>query len=197
MGVLRLSVIGCGMVVALSACGGSDDDLENRISRERAEAASQARQAERIKGLEAKLRQVERDAKRQSTSKVKTVVERESAPRSSSNARAAASGGGRSEVFHAPSGNVSCEVTAVSARCTVAKIGTTFRFDTGSGAATTGGEGLGRGAGYAVGWDTSVSVGSVSCRIPAENERAGIRCNDSSTGHGFEASAVSSRQKLY
>lgn len=182
-------------VVAVSGCGSSDDAVESRIARERGEAASQARQEQKVKDLEAKLRDVERRAAK---TKTKTVVERQAS--ASTPARSDSGGGtssGSSETFHVPSGNVSCRITTSSARCSVARTGTSFSFSAGSGSASTGGEFLSRGSGYQTGWGTTVSAGSVSCRIPTENEKAGIRCSDSSTGHGFEASAVAERQRLF
>jgi hypothetical protein len=42
-----------------------------------------------------------------------------------------------------------------------------------------------------------VSVGDVVCAVPLESEARGVTCSDSATGHGFEASRVPSRQKVY
>lgn len=148
-------------------------------------AASQDEQAKRLDDLEDRLE----DAQRTVAAPASTA---EAEPPEVAPVDAAAS-----ELFHAPSGNVSCEVTGVSARCTVVKIGTTFRFHRGGGPATTGGETLPRALGYEASWGRTISTGSVSCRVPREREQAGIRCYDSSTGHGFEASSRPERQKLY
>ncbi len=60
-----------------------------------------------------------------------------------------------------------------------------------------GGSALARGSGSPVDWGASVTVGSVTCRVPAEDEASGIACVDADSGHGFEASRVPSRQKAY
>jgi tRNA A-37 threonylcarbamoyl transferase component Bud32 len=99
--------------------------------------------------------------------------------------------------FHAPSGNVSCRVTADSATCTVVRIGMTFRFSGRAPAESILSAALGRGAGQLVDWGQSVSVGDVTCTVPAESQARGITCTDAVSGHGFEASRVPSRQKLY
>ena len=42
---------------------------------------------------------------------------------------------------------------------------------------------------------STVTVGSVTCEVPPENVARGIAC--AKGGHGFEASRVASRQKVY
>jgi hypothetical protein len=88
--------------------------------------------------------------------------------------------------FFAPSGNVTCVIRGDSAKCSVASIGTTFVLPPTGGMAYE---------------TTSLTVprgsGSVTCTIPPSNVPAGISCRNSVTDHGFEASRVPARQKIY
>jgi len=99
--------------------------------------------------------------------------------------------------FHAPSGNVSCRVTATSAVCTVSKIATSFEFTDGAAARRRTSSVLPHGAGFEAAWDSTVTLGTVRCTIPPQKEARGVRCMDTSTGHGFEASRVPARQRLF
>jgi hypothetical protein len=108
------------------------------------------------------------------------------------NAPAPAAG---SRSFHAGTGNVSCVIDADSAACAVATLGETFVLPASGAAFLEPGLRLGRGAGERVAYGTSVSVGSVVCDIPPENVARGITCTKGA--HGFEASRVPSRQKLF
>jgi hypothetical protein len=56
---------------------------------------------------------------------------------------------------------------------------------------------VGRGQGDQLPFGSNVSVGSVTCQIPPETVARGISCINTSTGHGFEASRVASRQKVF
>jgi hypothetical protein len=116
--------------------------------------------------------------------------------RTGASATTASNGTGR--VFHAPGDNVICEVQAQAARCSVASNNQTFVLP-GSGEAShiESGLALSTGSGSLADYGTSVSVGSVTCAIPMEREPRGIVCNNSASGHGFEASQDASRQKTY
>jgi hypothetical protein len=105
---------------------------------------------------------------------------------------------GASRVFHAPGDNVTCEVQAEGARCSVASNNQTFVLPGNEEAShTESGLALSTGSGSLANYGTSVSLGSVTCAIPMEREPRGIVCNDSASGHGFEASQDASRQKTY
>jgi hypothetical protein len=92
---------------------------------------------------------------------------------------------------------VSCEITEASARCSVSSIGQTFALASGSEARMESGIAVARGSGATVGWGESVSVGQIRCSIPLEDEPRGITCDDTASGHGFEASRVPARQRTY
>ena len=99
--------------------------------------------------------------------------------------------------FHASTGNVTCQVDGEGAACAIASLGKTFVLPAAGAAFLEPGTRLGRGAGERVPYGTSISVGSVTCEIPPESIARGITCTDVSTGHGFEASRVIARQKLF
>jgi hypothetical protein len=99
--------------------------------------------------------------------------------------------------FHAPSGNVSCEILSNGALCSVDSIATTFRFADGGPAQIESGAALSGGAGEFIPYGGTVSAGSVTCTVPLSNEPHGIICTDSESGHGFEASRISGRQHAY
>jgi hypothetical protein len=102
------------------------------------------------------------------------------------------------EAFYAPSGNVTCWLQNESAECSVASADMTFVLPAGSGSAyTVSGLSVPRGEGSEAPFDTQRSVGVIVCEIPAENVPAGITCRDTATGHGFEASRVAARQRVY
>lgn len=100
-------------------------------------------------------------------------------------------------IFHAPSGNVSCEISAHGALCSVGSTAETFSFDNGQPAETTPGTALADGAGELASYGAVLSSGSIVCRIPESDEPHGIICEDGDSGHGFEASRVSSRKRAY
>jgi hypothetical protein len=194
------AVLGCVAVaalaspLALSGCGSASSDsdaqaVEARIARERADAAATARQAQKLADLRDEVDRLRR-ARRRAHTVVRTV--------GAATPQASDTEDSPGRVFHAPSGNVSCQADARSASCTVAAIDTTFVLPADGGPAyVEQGAVLGRGSGELVDWGTSVSAGPVSCRIPDENEPSGITCVDTESGHGFEASRVASRQKAY
>jgi Double zinc ribbon len=105
---------------------------------------------------------------------------------------------GDARVFHTQSGNVACEVQAESARCAVASSQQTFVLPEGHGRAYTQyGLALPVGSGFLAPYGASLRVGSVTCAIPRQNEPKGIICASNRSRHGFEASKVPSRQRVY
>ena len=100
--------------------------------------------------------------------------------------------------FFAPSGNVTCMIQGAGAKCSVASANLTFVLPTSGGMAySMGGLAVPRGIGSEASFGTAQSNGQVLCTIPPSNTPAGITCRNDSTGHGFEASRVPSRQQLY
>lgn len=100
--------------------------------------------------------------------------------------------------FFAPSGNVTCAIQGDSVKCSVASIGTTFVLPLGGGTAyETAGLAVPRGSGSEAPFGTEQSSGAITCTIPPSNVPAGISCRNSVTDHGFEASRVPRRQKVY
>jgi hypothetical protein len=106
---------------------------------------------------------------------------------------AAPTGGTRT--FHVGQGNVSCRVDGEGAACAVATLGDTFVLPPSGEAYREPGLQLGRGEGERVAYGSTITVGSVTCDVPPENVARGITC--AKGGHGFEASRVASRQKVY
>ncbi len=100
--------------------------------------------------------------------------------------------------FFAPSGNVTCVIQGDGAKCSVASTDTTFVLPSGGGTAyTTAGLAVARGSGSEAPLGTEQSNGTVTCTIPPANIPAGISCRDGMSDHGFEASRVRARQKVY
>jgi len=115
-------------------------------------------------------------------------------PSASSSASSPSTG----EAFYAPSANVTCSLQSESAECSVASIDMTFVLPSGGGSAyTIGGLSVPRGEGSEAPFDTERTDGEIVCSIPPENVPAGITCRDTATGHGFEASRVTARQRVY
>jgi len=104
---------------------------------------------------------------------------------------------GAMNVFHAPDGNVTCEIGANNAQCSVASADETFVLPAATSAYVQRGRVLSTGDGPIAGYGVSVTRGSITCVIPRANQRRGVTCRDASTGHGFEASRVPARRKTY
>lgn len=103
-----------------------------------------------------------------------------------------------SQRFHSPTGNISCEIGPDSAACTVASLGETFVLPAnGRSAYVSRGIRLSRGSGSLKNWGAVVSAGPVSCTVPLENQPHGTICENHHTGHGFEASRHSNRQRVF
>lgn len=102
------------------------------------------------------------------------------------------------EGFYVPGGNVTCSLQVESAECSVASIDTTFVIPSGGGAAyTMSGLSVPREDGAEASFDTERSDGQIVCSIPPEDVPAGITCRNTVSGHGFEASRVTARQRVY
>jgi hypothetical protein len=193
--VLRLAsgLAGAALLVA-SGCGGNAEldsaALEQRIERERTDAAATAEQEQQIEALEEEVEELRPEG---ASGDAPAPQPAEAAPSPASGSSPGGSADGAATFFI---GNVSCRVTDGSAACTVAAISATFSFD-GAPAQRSPGEVLPRRSGFEASWGTTVSRGSTSCRIPNENEPRGVTCSDSSSGHGFEASRHASRQRLF
>jgi hypothetical protein len=183
---------------ALTACGGSGSNPTTSASLAELGAAKRAgeekaRERDRVKNLQKQMRALKRQVKRRKSSPASAVASSPAA------APAAAPPAIEEPVraFHAPSGNVSCQVLTDGASCTVESIGETFVFEAGQPARIESGAALPRYLGELVGYGSTVSSGSVSCEVPPSDVPRGISCSDSSSGHGFEASRIPSRQSAY
>lgn len=193
MGRLGTAVALAAMLLALAAAGcggsGSDGPSEAQLEAAKKQGEEAARERNRIDSLQKQVTRLKRQAKRDERASADhagaqgvVVPESESAT---------------VRVFHAPSGNVSCEISAHGALCSVGSIAETFSFDNGQPAEITPGTALAQGAGELASYGAVLSSGSIACRIPESDEPRGIICEDESSGHGFEASRVSSRQRAY
>ena len=82
--------------------------------------------------------------------------------------------------------------------CSVFSISESFVLPKGGGAAfTESSTAVAQGSGELVPYGADVSNGLVTGRIPPMRVPQGIMCSDPSSGHGFEASRVASRQQTY
>jgi hypothetical protein len=197
-GLAALAVVGL-----LAGCGGSSGGStvsrasapELRAAQIRGEEA--AKERDRVAGLQRQVRSIRRrlrhhDARHEPASSA-AVATGGSTPQAA--APVVSEGPVRS--FHAPSGNVSCEVLTDGATCTVASVGLTFVLESGSAARVEAGAALPSGLGELMDYGSTVSAGSITCEVPPSDVPRGITCVDLSDGHGFEASRDSSRQKAY
>jgi hypothetical protein len=188
-GVLLVAALG-----ALSGCGDSgSNDSAARLEAAKHEGEEVAREKARIDRLEQKVRHLQ--SQTHSSGSGSTVVVEHDATVEDDPSQT-----GGSEVlrsFHAPSGNVSCEILSDGALCSVDSIDETFSFSDGGEGSVATGVALPRGAGESVGYGESVAAGSVICTIPPSDSPHGIVCADSDSGHGFEASRVLARQRTY
>lgn len=179
--------------MALGGCGGSGSSQSSEAQLEAAkrEGEEAAREKDRVDNLQKQVRSLKRQARHASGT---VVVRHPSTP------RAAPSEEGDSTVlrtFHAPSGNVSCEVLSDGAICTVGSISTTFSFSEGQPARIESGASLPENAGELAPYGSTVGAGAIVCTVPQSSEPHGIICTDSESGHGFEASRIGARQHAY
>jgi serine/threonine protein kinase len=100
--------------------------------------------------------------------------------------------------FHTPSDNVACYVEATGALCSIASLDVTFVIPSGGGKSfTEAGDAVPQGAGQVADYGASVSNGAVTCTVPLQSVPQGVTCANANTGHGFEASRVAARQRVY
>ncbi len=180
-------------LIALAGCGGSSSNAPSEAQLEAAKRQGEeaAREKDRIDSLQKQVRGLKRQAKHKDST---VVVERDSGVETTSSAP---SGSAVLRTFHAPSGNVSCEILSNGALCSVDSISTTFVFDDGQAGQIESGASLPESAGELVPYGGTVSAGTVTCAVPLSSEPRGITCVDNESGHGFEASRVSDRQHAY
>ncbi len=191
-GRARVSVVIAALgLIALSGCGGSSSSgaSQAQIEAARREGETAAHEKDRIDSLQKQVRNLKRHARHGQAAVVSEPA--------SQGGEDPVSGAAVLRTFHAPSGNVSCEVLENGALCTVDSIDTTFAFEGGNTAHIESGAVLPRGAGQLVPYGNTVSVGVVTCTVPLSSEARGVTCVDEASGHGFEASRVSERQKAY
>jgi hypothetical protein len=180
--------------VGLAACGSSSSGpssaTELQIDRERSEAAQSAHQEDKLKALEGEVHRLKRHKRVTQVNKPGTAAEDTPATSVATN--------GEVRLFHAPGGNVNCEVQADSARCTVVSTAQTFVLPAGDEAAyVESGAALPTDSGALTGFGSTVSIGAISCEVPYEDEPRGVVCQDNDTGHGFQASKDYSRQQVF
>jgi hypothetical protein len=186
----------CFMAVALGALGGCGDSGSNdsaaQLESAKREGEEVAREKARIDRLEQKVRHLQDQAHYGGKSAV--VVEGDSAAEAGT---PPVEGSVVLRSFHAPSGNVSCEILSDGALCSVDSIAETFSFNDGQEGRVEPGASLARGSGESAAYGESIAAGSVICTIPPSDSPHGIVCADSDSGHGFEASRVPARQRTY
>lgn len=193
MGRFGIAVALAALLLALIAagCGGSSSDgpAEAQLEAARKEGEETAHERDRIDSLQKQVNRLKRQSKHgepasadRAGAQSVVVPETESAT---------------VRIFHAPSGNVSCEISPHGALCSIGSTAETFSFDNGQPAEITPGTALVDGAGELASYGTVVSSGSIACTVPESDESHGIICEDEDSGHGFEASRVSSRQRAY
>jgi hypothetical protein len=197
-----------GLLVALplagllAACGGSTSSTTTTVSAAQLHAAKRAgeekaREQDRVKNLQKQVKALKHQvnhhgSRHANTAGAASAVAPEPAPESPS-----AESTEPIRSFHAPSGNVSCQLFADGATCTVESIGETFIFEAGGPGRIEPITALPRGLGELVDYGNIVSAGSVTCEVPPSDVARGITCSDASSGHGFEASRIGSRQSAY
>jgi hypothetical protein len=182
-----------GVATVLVSCGGSDTDSasEQQLESARREGEEAARERAQVKSLQRQVRHLQKEVHGRQP---KAVVVTGGDDGGSATESAASTA---SRTFHAPSGNVSCEVSSNGALCSIASSGETFVFANGEEARLESGAVLPRSAGELAPYGSTIEVGSVACSVPQSNESHGITCADGASGHGFEASRVPERQSTY
>jgi hypothetical protein len=179
-------------LIALSGCGGSSSSglSEAQIVAAKRQGEEAAHEKDRINSLRKQVHALQHQAKHGGQT---VVVEHTSGTTPTPQD----DGSTVLRTFHAPSGNVSCEILPDGALCTVGSIDTTFFFSGGKSAHIESGAVLSDGAGELASYGTTITEGSITCMIPQSDEPRGITCTDADSGHGFEASRVSARQHAY
>ncbi|WP_310719563.1 hypothetical protein [Conexibacter sp. JD483] len=98
--------------------------------------------------------------------------------------------------FHSPGGRVACRVGPAAAVCTIFAIGRTFAVEDGIGSSYRG-IAVAPGMGDEAAWGASFREGDFECRMPDEADPRGVICLNHATDHGFEASRVKKRRRVF
>jgi hypothetical protein len=186
-GCAGMLVVGCG------SSGSTTSSQQLEAAQRKGEEVAHER--DRLNGLQHQVRHLRRQVNRGHSAVAPQQPAAAADTQAVGSTQAAGSGVLRS--FHAPSGNVSCEVLEDGALCSVISSGETFSFLNGEAARIDSGSELPGGYGELAPYGSSVGAGSVSCAIPQSAEPRGVRCTDSASGHGFEASRVTARQEAF
>jgi len=187
----------CAIVgqLTMNGCGGSSSDTPSaqQLESARREGEEAAREKAQIKSLQRQVHHLQHEVHQQGhpAAAVSDPSSASAAPPQESIDSSVL------RAFHAPSGNVSCEILSNGALCSVASIDETFTFSNGEEARIAPGTSLPRGAGELAPYGSTISAGSIVCSVPQSNEPRGVTCADSESGHGFEASRVTDRQHVY
>jgi hypothetical protein len=175
--------------VLIAGCGaGSSTVSEDQLREARKAGEEAAHERDRVDSLQRQVRNLRHQ--------VRQAPPREG-PSGSADAPRAEAASQTARAFHVASGNVSCEMSAGRAVCTVEPTQQSFVLEGGEAARVESVTILPPGVGELVPYGSTVTAGSISCEIPPSNVPHGITCVDTSSGHGFEASRVANRQKLY
>lgn len=191
---VAIAVVVCAVSAAgVWGCGGgsSTNASGQQLESARREGEKAAQERARIKNLQHQVRELKKEVHKTRPATVVVTEPDRNAPEPAPSAAADV------RTFHAPSGNVSCEVGPSTASCSVVSTGETFVLPSGEEARLDSGAALPRGAGELAPYGSTIIVGSVVCSVPQSSEPRGITCSDSNTGHGFEASRVPDRQSTY
>ena len=200
LGALRRGLAGLTLatvlVIGASGCGGggsASTAAQAEVERARHEGEDVAREQDRIKGLQRRVKRLEHRAAAgagQSAGPVSAEPSPAAQARPGSELRVL-------RTFHTPSGNVSCEVLADGALCSVASTGETFSLRGLEPGRIEPGAAVAAGSGELVPYGSTLSEGAVSCSVPPSSVPRGVTCENAETGHGFEASRVAARQRAY
>jgi hypothetical protein len=209
----RRSVVlraGLGLVGALIAagliagCGGGGSGSSSTVAVSAAQlhaakraGEEKAHEQDRVNNLQKQVRALKHKVNHRAPSHAAATVSAAPAPEPATTPAAAPESTEPVRSFHAPSGNVSCQVFIDGATCSVESIGETFVFEAGGPARIEPIATLPRSLGELADYGTTVSAGSITCEVPPSDVARGITCSDASSGHGFEASRVESRQSAY
>ncbi|HEX3240185.1 MAG TPA: hypothetical protein VHR18_08635 [Solirubrobacterales bacterium] len=184
-------------LLLLAGCGGGSSASDTRSSQEqieqaRHEGAVAAHRRERVAALQRRVARLERRSRAGSAATVQAQQPTPTAPATTEDVAEPSQ-----RYFHTPSGNVSCTVSPGGATCVVSSTGQGFVLETGNGAWVEAGSSVPSGTGELVPYGSTISADPISCSVPASDEARGVVCTDASTGHGFEASRVESRQRTF
>lgn len=179
-------------VLVLGSCGGSSSNSSSQqVEAARKQGEEAAHERDKLNNLQHQVSRLKHQVHHQGHTVVIEGGQRTTTVATQENAPSVL------RTFHAPSGNVSCEILTNGALCSVGSINETFTFSNGEPAQIDSGAALPDSDGELAPYGATVSAGSITCSIPQSSEPRGITCTDGQSGHGFEASRVPSRQKAY